>query len=791
MREYFLFPFLLFTVLISLNVYSGTRDFLSSKDDPGAGLLPVPQSVSLTGQEYLLDNNWLINAGSNIPKEDPAVESLSSVLKDRFGLTIKMNTAAKSGNKVIRLLVKAGSVTIGKSTDTNCTALMQQAYHLQLDKEKITITANAPQGLYYGVQTLIQLLQEDNGKIYFVGGAITDWPDMDLRMIYWDDAHHLERLDAMKRAIKQASGYKINAFALKLEGHFEFESAKPIVEPYAYTAAEYQELTDYAKAQYVELVPYLDAPAHISFILKHPEYMGLRAFPNSNYELGVINPKADELMLGMINDLIGANKGGKYFLLSTDEAYYVGKSESEKKRAEELGGNGRLYAEYITKIANELHEKGRKVIIWTEYPLTPSDINSLPSYIINGVYAGRFYAKNTDDKWTPKFKENSMRQLIYTSTQGVEPLSPNYYILHAKKNLIEQNSLAIIDDEKQQGEISKGNVEEVLEGISSSVAVGKSDFMGMVVAAWGDAGLNPETFWLGYAAGTAAGWNSNSMTSQDVTNRFYHSFYGNKAVNMPRVYQLLSTQAQFYDDSWEWQPSKNRTPIFGSSIPIFGNSREMFESPKPAKDQTLPFLPVPSAQNLSLIKDWSANNKQRLQLAEEFLKENNELMNLLHENLISVDYQHYNLEVLHSISRLCRQNLNMLFGLKRINDFLILSSDVASTNPAVAVSLIDQALDQAKRIRNERNEVLRSVTTVWYQDWFPKVAEANGRKFLDKVDDVKDHLPVRTVDMSYLIYRELKYPLGKWAEEVLEVRNEFAKRNNLPISTESLNWEKY
>ena len=71
------------------------------------------------------------------------------------------------------------------------------------------------------------------------------------------------------------------------------------------------------------------------------------------------------------------------------------------------------------------------------------------------------------------------------------------------------------------------------------------------------------------------------------------------------------------------------------------------------------------------------------------------------------------------------------------------------------------------------------------------MAEANGRKYVDLVDDIKDHLPVRTVDMSYLIYRQLKYPLGKWAEEVVNARNQFAKRNNLPIRTETLNWEKY
>lgn len=755
MRRLFLFLFFLGNILISLK---------SDAQEKGKSLLPVPQKVSLTDERYLIDDSWSVSGVKN----DPAVVSLTAELKDRFGVRLKNG----GGSKNIQLVVKRGSVIIAQTTDTNRTSLLKQAYRLKLEKNRITITANAAQGLFYGVQTLVQLLQTENGKAYFSGGEITDWPDMDLRMIYWDDAHHLERLDAMKRAIRQASFYKINAFTLKLEGHFQFSSAKPIVEPYAYTPAELQELTDYAKVHYVELVPYLDAPAHISFILKHPEYAGLRAFPNSNYEFSVIDPKADELLLSMFNDLMNANKGGKYILLSTDEAYYVGKSEKEKKRATALGGNGKLLAEYITRIANKLHEKGRTIIIWAEFPLEKSDINSLPSHIVDGVYNG---------DWAPAIKAHGMRQLIYTSTQGVEPLFPNYEKQPVKK-LSRDGSLALTDDEEQQGELKRGRVGEVLEGITSAIADGKADLMGVIVAAWGDAGLNPETFWLGYAAGAAAGWNNRSMTSEDLTNRFYHSFYGANTVHMDSVYSLLSSQADFWDKSWDWKASDWRTPIFG-------NSYKIFDTAKPVKDQTLPLLPVPSATDLSLKSDWNQVNKERLEQAEKYLKDNDKLMRLFQENLISVDYQHYNLQVLQSVALLCRQNVKMLLDLKTINEFLALASKMAEKDPSVAVSLIDQSLNLVNKIRDARNEVLQSVTSVWYRDWFPRVKKANGRKFLDQVDDVKDHQPGRTVDMSYLIYRQLNYPLGKWAQDVLNARNQFAEKNNLPTRTVVIDWQ--
>lgn len=767
--QYHLFIFLS-CLFISVNSHS--QDPVKLK--PGSALLPVPQSVSLSDHEYILDHKWLIVGGNNVSTTDPAVQSLTAELKERFGLTIKLNTGAHVSNRltVIRLIVKAGAVKIGKATDTNRTALMQQAYHLKLDKENITITANAAQGLFYGVQSFIQLLRKENGKTYFAGGEITDWPDMDMRMIYWDDAHHLERLDAMKRIIRQASYYKINAFSLKLEGHFQFPSAAPVVEPYAYTPAELQELTDYARQRYVELVPFLDAPAHIAFILKHPAYKNLRAFANSNYELNVLDPEADKLITGMMNDLIAANKGSRYFLFSTDEAYYVGMSGSEKKRADILGGNGRLFAEYIARIANKLREKGRKVIIWGEYPLRPEDINSLPSHIINGVY---------DPATANIFKANGMRQLIYTSMQGEEPLFPNYHRLPPEV-FSAKSSASLGDEEEQQGELPKGRVSEVLKDIISASNGGKSDFMGVVVAGWADAGLNPETFWLGYATGAAGGWNSNAVTAADLTTRFYNSFYRSKTGSIDKVYKLLSTQADFWGKSWEWQSSKNRTPIVGYSAAVY-------ETPKPAKDQFLPALPVPSGMDLSLNKNWSKDNKVLLATAEKFLKENDELMNLLSENLVAADYQHYNLQVLRTVAQLCRQNLTMLLNLQKIDHLLQLSSDAAGANPALAVSLIDQALDEVKSIRVERNEVLQSVTTVWYQDWFPRVAEANGRKFLDLVDDVKDHGPARTVDMSYLIYRQLKLPLGKWAKEVLDARNQFATKNNLPARNETFNWE--
>jgi len=172
------------------------------------------------------------------------------------------------------------------------------------------------------------------------------------------------------------------------------------------------------------------------------------------------------------------------------------------------------------------------------------------------------------------------------------------------------------------------------------------------------------------------------------------------------------------------------------------------------------------------------------------LAQNDRLLDLLHENLQRAEFNRYNLEVFLSVAYLCRQNLQMLQDLARINEELK-SAEAAARTPdaAAAVGAMDHALDLAESIRLQRNRTLDETTATWYRSWFPRVEEANGRRYLNQVDNVKDHVPVRTVDMSYLVYRELLYPLDDWAQQVMAVRNRYTQEHSLPLRKGRLDWK--
>jgi len=86
---------------------------------------------------------------------------------------------------------------------------------------------------------------------------------------------------------------------------------------------------------------------------------------------------------------------------------------------------------------------------------------------------------------------------------------------------------------------------------------------------------------------------------------------------MGRLYQLMSTQAQFFAGSWDSEPSG--PVMFGESYGI---------GPYTPHHATLPLPSIPSAEYLRLRHEWQADNARRLELTWKFLGENDELLPL-------------------------------------------------------------------------------------------------------------------------------------------------------------------
>ncbi len=239
--------------------------------------------------------------------------------------------------------------------------------------------------------------------------------------------------------------------------------------------------------------------------------------------------------------------------------------------------------------------------------------------------------------------------MIYTSTEGEENLFPDYFILPESERL----------HRTQNGELEDNpglpRVQDVMNKISLDSSRVNTTVIGEVNAGWTPSGVNAETFWLGYAASTAAGWHPGAPSPSELASTFYSLFYGTKVVDMARVYRLMSEQAQAWTDSWETGPSHSRKPVLG-------NSYELYKIPQPARDQFLPLPPTPD-NDLAYNSTWSEANARRVIIGLQAQQKNNVLLGLLHENMRRSQLNRYNLEVFLMIADLCHQNFAMITGI--------------------------------------------------------------------------------------------------------------------------------
>ncbi|MFN7995020.1 MAG: beta-N-acetylhexosaminidase [Bryobacteraceae bacterium] len=724
----------------------------------GYTVIPEPQRVELKTDDFDFGKSWRITAGSNAAG-DPAVEILKDQIKERFGLALE----TRGEGKTIELAIRPGSVQAGAE-------VVSQAYRLTLGPQGIRIVANASPGLFYGVETLIQLITPTRTGWRLPEAEISDWPDVPLREVFWDEQEHLDHFDVLQQAIRRAAFFKVNAFVLRLNGHFEYASAPALVDPYALSPRQLQDLTDYGLRYHVQVVPYLDGPAHANFILEHDEYAHLRAFPETAFEMCSANPETYKLLQGMFQDLLNANKGVGYFHLSTDEAWFIGKADREgcreAQRARELGSPSKLWVEFTQKTAGFLNDHGRKVIFWGEDPLQVEDIPALPNGLINGEVYSPAYNK--------AFRARGIRQMIYTNSLPDDPMFPFYSVLSPKEELHPHAA-----EERATG---------VYNEISFPSARSEADIIGAGIYAWADLGPHPETYWLGYAVGASAMWHPASPDPHELTQSFYRLFYGRGASDMGRLYQLMSTQAQFWATSWDSEPSGKLPLIFGYSYGI---------GPFVPHISTIPLPPVPAGDYLRLGGNWTQENARRLELAWKFLGENDELENLLYANMPAVEFNSHNLEVYLSIATLCRQNLLMFKSLDDANKALEKAQEEAGKlHYTDAVAALDQMLDLAGRIRDDRNQALNDTAVAWYKTFFPRVREANGRHVARSPQNFVNTAPTdaarrRQEDFVYLLEREFSLPFGEWTTQVLQVRNQYAAAHKLPGRAMNFDWQDY
>lgn len=694
----------------------------------GYAVLPTPRKVTLSCDVVALSGVSLALTGG-VKKTDIAVQSLAEQLQCA-GLPFG---AVGKGKVKLTLAIKDKTIATGELVE-----IRKQGYVLDIDAGSVKLTGNSAVGLFYGVQTLTQLLKFAPGAGWTLPvGRIEDWPDLELRSIHYDTKHHQETLDGVKRIICRAAQYKINAIVWEIEDKFAYVSHPVIGAPGAFTAAQMKELTAYALARYVELVPILQMPSHNAFIGKHKEFAHLLEHPTNNYMLCPSNPETIKLYKELLGELIAATPGCRYIHLGTDEPYFLGQGADcpckAKLKTMEQGG---IFAELICTMNEFVKGKGRTAMYWGEHPMEPRHIKLLPAGTVNSVLL--------EPERSKEYKKRGIKELVYTPIQGTRWFFPDYWPCRSGNGATESRLVNLTNKIRTDGHR-------------------EDNILGTIIGAWDDSGLNSETFWLGWTVVSAVAWNPAGADAEEATSSFMSTFYGQTAYGMENVYLLLHELADFWTASWDRIPSR-RGPSFMRRY----HAR---------RDLSLALPHVPDPLTLDNRPFWQAHYADLLAKASEAQVSFERLIGLLHGNVLRARRNRHNLQVLLSIAKLLEHQVVLIQGLARVEktlDGARESWDVVRPNDALGH--LRSAARQMRELVADREGRFETLKAVWEKTRMPK-GMADGKKvFVHIQDDTKNHTGDRTADLGYLVYSQRDLDLEGWARQLDAVIDQFAAK---------------
>jgi len=249
-------------------------------------------------------------------------------------------------------------------------------YTLTIGKDGVSVVGDDQPGLFYGVQTLCQLLRGgESGGVQAPALQIKDWPSFPLRGFQYDIARgQTVNLDYCKRMIRETARYKMNCIMYYMEDDYKFEKYPFTGRPGTFTKAKAQELSKYADQYHVMLIPQYESLGHAGAVLSHPEFADLRE-GNSSWVFCTNEPKVWQFLDDAYAELAEAFPNSKYIHVGGDEFEGPFGTCPRCRAIRDKDGLGALYVLHMNKL-NELCKKYHRTMMFWPSHRGPSEEES-------------------------------------------------------------------------------------------------------------------------------------------------------------------------------------------------------------------------------------------------------------------------------------------------------------------------------------------------------------------------------------------------------------------------------
>lgn len=312
--------------------------------------------------EYTLNNEKLYNDVKLISSEFAAKELPSN---DVLDIVIGPENKIRSGDIVV-------SIEQIKETDN------EEGYKIEVKNDIIKVTADNENALFYGLRTVEKALAGNDGKMYL--GTIVDYPEMGVRSFHLDLARKYFTKDWVISMIKDLSYQNINSIQIHFSENEGFRLESSVLEKKIpgfeypsdgyYTKEDMKEIIDVANKYHIEVIPSLDTPGHLGYVLDQLEsktgkdYSVKNLFPNDSRKSQTFNifelQEAQELLLEMIDEF------AKFFSENGSTRMNIGGDEFLANFTDMTNDQYKILMEYFNKASETVKKYGMKARAWND-----------------------------------------------------------------------------------------------------------------------------------------------------------------------------------------------------------------------------------------------------------------------------------------------------------------------------------------------------------------------------------------------------------------------------------------
>ncbi len=612
-----------------------------------------------------------------------------------------------------------------------------EGYVLTISGGNAEIRSRGEAGLFYGCQTLEQILEDARDfHVPVPACRITDYPALAYRAVHFDVKHHLDHINYYYNSIDRLARYKINAVIFEFEDKLRYRRQPLIGAPQAISISEMAALTRYARERHIEISPLVQGLGHATFILKHKEYAPLRELPNNRWAFCPLDSGTYRVLFDMYLDAMEATPGSRYLHVGGDEIGNIGLCPRCKPMADKEGLMA-LNLYWLNKVSSFIQAHGRTPIFWDDMPLKEAGVYKI-------TYDSSIDSSEAAHIW--KQGEPKLERVLGTLPPGIVFMRWNYSMARQPGNIMvmdwyehhhlqtmvataaQSGPAALFPfDERERGMSSRG-----IAAIRSFVSLGaekKAD--GMLCTAWDDRSPHMETYWRGFIASAEYSWNPAGRSLKEFDPAYLQREYGTTCRNYVSVYAMLRKAAVCWERAFYRKGGRMDLSNTLFNLPGIAHWAPPKKTKEPAKtDFTNLLIELPDRQKPGA---WSKKYKARLLTASSVLQ----------------DYA-VTSQKLDSLYRSAKRNRYHWELFSAINDFQI-------TAPRLLLAL-QQCDTPGKTARKEGIRKVRQALAEFDKAWSNLQKVYAETRFLsyppDYVPDRYFHFASQREDLSWMIQSE-------------------------------------